>query len=240
MQDKPIIGMTPLMERKAEQIMMLHTYTQSILDAGGIPMVLPLTEEEQDIDQILKVCDGFVFTGGDDIDPGMYGEEKLDCVGPCKERDNFEMKLLHKAIAADKPVLGICRGMQLLNVALGGSLYQDITTLLPSHIEHRMEPPLDKVIHEIRIVDETPLMNVIGKNHIMINSYHHQCVKKLGVELEVMAYAPDGIIEGIYMPQKKFVQAVQWHPEQIYKKYEDNQKLIEAFIKATDEAKNCI
>jgi len=232
--DKLIIGMTPLVDRTAEQIMMLNTYTQSILDVGGIPMVLPLTEEEQDIEQILKVCHGFVFTGGHDVEPRLYGEEKLDCVDPCKERDNFEMKLLPKVIAADKPVLAICRGMQLLNVALGGSLYQDIPTQLPSQIQHRMSPASDKVIHEISVVDGTPLMKIVRKNGIMINSYHHQCVKKLGDGLEVMAYAPDGIIEGIYMPEKKFVVAVQWHPERIYKKYEDSKKILEAFIKAID------
>lgn len=233
--DKPIIGMTPLVDRTAGMVMMLHTYTESILDAGGIPMVLPLTEEEKDIEQILKVCDGFVFTGGHDIDPELYGEEKLDCVGPCKERDDFEMRLLPKAIESGKPVLAICRGMQLLNVALGGSLYQDIPTQLPSQVEHRMSPASDKVIHEISIVDETPLMDIVGKKCIMVNSYHHQCVKKLGDELEVMAYAPDDIIEGVYMPEKKFVVAVQWHPERIYKNHEDNKKLFEAFIKAVEE-----
>ena len=230
---KPIIGMAPLVDSGAGMTTMLNTYTESILAAGGIPLILPLSEETENLEQMLEVCDGFVFTGGPDVDTAVYGEEKMDCTSLCKERDGFEMKFLPLVLESDKPVLAICRGMQLLNVALGGSLYQDIPTQLPSETEHRMGTVSDQVIHEVEIVEGTPLMEIAGEKKIPVNSYHHQCVRKLGSGLEVMAYSPDGIIEGIYLPEKRFVVAVQWHPERIFHRYGEERKLFEAFIRAS-------
>lgn len=231
---KPIIGMTPLVERATNRQFMLNTYTESVLDAGGVPVMLPITDEDKNIEHIAEMCDGFLFTGGHDVHPCLYGEEMLDCVAPCEERDSFETKLLSLALKTNKPILAICRGMQLLNVVLGGSLFQDIQTQCSNDIEHRMGEPSDNVIHEISIIDDTPLMAIVGKKSDMINSYHHQCVKTVGEGLKIMAYASDGIIEGMYMPDKKFVLGVQWHPERLAKKYDSALSLFKVFIE------NCV
>ena len=230
--NKPLIGITPLVERAANKQFMLNTYMESVYDAGGVPVMLSLTEDEESISKIADMCDGFLFSGGHDVHPSLYSEEMLDCVAPCEERDAFEIKLLHKVLKADKPVFCICRGMQLLNVALGGTLYQDIATFCPSDTEHRMSEPSDKVIHGVEFKENTPIAEILRKDEDVINSYHHQCVKKAGEGLKIMAWAPDGIVEGLYMPDKKFVLAVQWHPERLTKKYDSALKLFKAFVKA--------
>ena len=229
---KTIIGLTPLVERAADKQFMLNTYMESIYDAGGVPVMLSLTEDNENISAIADFCDGFIFTGGHDVHPALYGEEKLECVAPCEERDAFEIKLLREVLRLDKPVLCICRGMQLLNVVLGGNLYQDIQTFCPSDTEHRMGEPSDKVIHSVKFLENTPIAKILGRDEDIINSYHHQCVKELGEGLKIMAYAPDGIVEGLYMPDKNFVLAVQWHPERLTKKYDSALALFKAFIKA--------
>lgn len=229
---KPIIGMTALVDRGEGKQFMLNTYTESIKDAGGIPVMLHTTDDDESIARLAEMCDAFLFTGGHDVHPSMYGEEMIEGVGPCEERDAFEKKLLLAVLETDKPILAICRGMQLMNVVLGGSMYQDIMTQRPTDVEHRMPAPSDKVIHSVRITPDTPLCSILGTENDEINSYHHQCVKEVGQGLETMAFAPDGIIEGLYMPDKKFVLGVQWHPERLAKKYENAAKLFKAFIQA--------
>ena len=232
---KPIIGLTPLVDGGDYRTFMLPTYISSVVDAGGLPVILTPTADEEYIDKMIEMCDGFVFTGGHDVSPELYGEEKLDCVGPNPLRDEFETLLLPKVLDRDMPVFAICRGMQLLNVILGGNLYQDIPTFCPSDLEHRMGEASDKVIHEIDIVKDTPLAKITGQTHIHINSYHHQAIKNLGKGLKVAAFATDGIIESLYMPDKKFVLAVQWHPERISKNHEEEMQLFKEFVKVCND-----
>ena len=134
-----------------------------------------------------------------------------------------------------KPILGICRGLQSLNVALGGSLYQDINTQFPVTAEHRMQEPVNVVGHGVTVLPNTPLAQIAGCESYMVNSYHHQAVKKLGKGLEIMAYSQDGLIEGAYMPDRKFVLGVQWHPERISEVDEQAQRLFAAFVDACRE-----
>lgn len=230
---KPVIGVMPLLDSKRESYWMLPGYMQGVERAGGIPVMLPLTEDEEDIDFIAEKFDGFLLTGGQDVSPELYGEERLDLCGECSSlRDGMEKRLFTDAVEEDKPVLGICRGIQFINAVLGGTLYQDLTAQKPSDTEHCQKPPYDRPVHRVDIKCGTPLYELIGKQSLYVNSYHHQAVKELAPRLRAMAYSSDGLTEAVYMPDKSFVWAVQWHPEFSYKTDEDSRKIFSALVKA--------
>lgn len=209
---KPLIALIPQVDEEGRW-WLNPDYMESVIRAGGIPGMLPLTGNEEDLEEIARRFDGFLFTGGPDVNPALYGQEKEDFCGDiCEKRDEMEMKLFRYAFDLDKPILGICRGIQLMNVALGGTLYQDIPTQVPSEISHRvLEKPLARETHEILVEPECPFGNLPLK--LMVNSRHHQAIEKLAPGLAVRARAADGIIEAVYMPAKPRVRAGQWHPE---------------------------
>ena len=232
---KPMIGIIPLYDEKKESYWMLPGYMKGIERAGGIPVMLPLTSDLDMIISIADTFDGFLFTGGQDVDPSMYGEVKEEyCGKPCLERDVMEQALFRHVLELDKPAFGICRGLQLFNVLLGGTLYQDMIIQMESNtkIEHKQKLPYDKTIHLVNIEKDTILYDVIGKEAINVNSYHHQGIKQLSKHLKCAAKAEDGIIESVFMPDKRFVLAVQWHPEFIYNSDDDNLQLFVKFVKA--------
>ena len=210
---KPIIGVTPSVDEENNRCLVQPGYLESIDRAGGLPLMLPLTDRDEDIAQILALCDGFLFVGGPDIEPWRYGQELLPECGPQNvQRDAMEWKLMEAVLAADKPILGVCRGIQVLNAVLGGTLYQDIPSQYDTQLSHSMpEPPYNRVAHPFRVVAGTPLACLPPAEGI--NSRHHQAILDLAPGLEIMAYSADGIIEAVRMPDKKFVWAVQWHPE---------------------------
>lgn len=227
---KSIIGILPMINGE-NQSYIVQNYINAIEYAGGTAILLPYTENEESIAQFAKMCDGFIFAGGPDIEPWRYGEEKLDvCESTVPPRDSIELLAFPKIFATGKPTLGICRGLQMLNVALGGTLYQDIPAQYNSSIIHRNpeEPP----IHSINIVKDSPLYEHFNSDKATVNSYHHQAIKKLGDGLEVMARADDGIIEAAYMPKRRFFWMLQWHPE---RNMNDilSQIIFREFIKAT-------
>ena len=228
---KPIIGIVPLIDDEKESFWMLPGYMDGIAEAGGLPIVLPLTHEPETIGQILNTVQGILFTGGHDVDPQLYGEEPLpECGAASKERDSMESELLRQCIEKDTPVLGICRGIQFLNAYLGGSLYQDLPTQHPTKIEHHQKPPYDIPVHKVDIVEDTKLFELLGKTTLSVNSYHHQAVKTLAKTLKTMAVSEDGIIEAVEMPGKKFVWAFQWHPEFSYKVDENSRMIFREFV----------
>ncbi|MEL7648668.1 MAG: gamma-glutamyl-gamma-aminobutyrate hydrolase family protein [Sedimentibacter sp.] len=232
---KPMIGVIPLYDEKKESYWMLPGYMKGIERAGGIPVVLPLTSDADIIASIADKFDGFLFTGGHDVDPGMYGEKKEEyCGEPCSERDVMEEALFKRVIELDKPAFGICRGLQLFNVLLGGSLYQDmiIQREPKSNIEHRQKPPYDKPVHSVHIEKDTILYDILEKETINVNSYHHQGIKQMSKKLMCAAEAEDGMIESVYMSDKRFVLAVQWHPEFMFNVDDDNLKLFVEFVRA--------
>ena len=230
---RPVIGLVPLVDIQRESFWMLPGYMDGLAEAGGLPIMLPLTDEEEQIDQVTALCDGFLFTGGQDVDPSIYGEEKDTACGECcPERDAMEVKLLHAALRDDKPIFGICRGIQFINAALGGTLYQDLRSQHPSEIEHHQRPPYDVPVHTVTPIPSTPLAALLGDRAFAVNSYHHQAVKELAPAWSVMAVAPDGIIEAAYMPDKRFVWAVQWHPEFSFRVDESSRKLFLSFVRA--------
>lgn len=150
----------------------------------------------------------------------------------CTVLDQMERQVLEYVIKEDKVVLGICRGIQYLNAMLGGSLYQDLNVQHPSKTEHHMEPPYDRVIHQVQIIDGTPLHQLLQVTELGVNSYHHQAVKTLAPSLTVMAESEDGLVEAVYMPEKTYVWAVQWHPELSYQTDKYSRKIFESFVAA--------
>lgn len=236
---KPVIGITLDLANDSAKYSyakfpwyaLRQNYADSIIKAGGVPIMIPYQLDS--IDNILTIIDGLVIPGGDeDIHPKFYGQEiKSPKVKTNDERANFEFELLKKALAKDIPFLGICNGMQMLNIIFGGDLIQHIPDYIPSHINHEQPPPKNLPSHKITIKPATILAKLVeGKNEIMVNSTHHQAIGKVGNGLLVSAIAPDGIIEAIESTTHKFVVGVEWHPEYLNSDLDLNlfKRLVEA------------
>jgi putative glutamine amidotransferase len=207
--------------------------TEAIMSNGGVPFMLPLIEDVEAIRQVMDMCDGFLFTGGQDVDPAIYGEETMpECGAISHERDNLEKIVLNEVLKTDKPVLAICRGCQVINALMGGTLYQDIPTQRPSELEHHQKKSKLLPIHDVDIVKDSPLYDVIGQERIAVNSFHHQGIKELAPCFTTMATATDGLVESYYLKDKPFFWAVQWHPEFSFSADENSKKIFGAFLKA--------
>lgn len=229
----PLIGVMPLYDDEKESYWMLPGYMKMLEKEGAVSLMLPLTDSENALDVFLDLCDGFLLTGGHDVSPEFYnGDEDEGLSKSCVTRDKMEMYILRKAVELDKSILGICRGIQLMNVCFGGTLYQDLPTQFESKIDHHMKPPYDVAAHTVNIKKDSLLGAVIDKELIGVNSYHHQAIRKLSPKFEISAVSEDGLIEGIFMPDKKFVIGVQWHPEYSYLKDENSRLIVKAFVDA--------
>ncbi|MBE6325506.1 MAG: gamma-glutamyl-gamma-aminobutyrate hydrolase family protein [Bacteroidales bacterium] len=230
---KKVIGVVPLWDDEKESLWMLPNYLDAIISESALPIVFPLTTDEKDIKQLASMCDGILFTGGHDVSPSVYGEQKRDVCGePCAARDTMEGILLDIFIRTQKPALGICRGIQFFNAYLGGTLYQDLPTDFPSTVEHHMSAPYDKYIHTVSLIKETPLYDLLRVDTLPVNSYHHQAIANLSPKLKPMAIAEDGIVEAVYLPEHPFLWAVQWHPEFLYGCDEPSRKIFREFLDA--------
>lgn len=228
----PMIGLTPLWDEKLQSLWMLPGYMDSLVRAGAAPVMLPLTADRDMLVQLAEALDGFLFTGGQDVSPGLYGQEATLSEELCAARDAMEGILFEVAVMKrGKPAFGICRGLQFINVALGGTLYQDIQARRNNALDHQQKPPYDQPSHGARVLPDTPLHALLGRDEIRVNSCHHQAICDLADELTAMALAEDGLIEAVYMPGKPFVWAVQWHPE-FAPAQETSRKLFEAFVRA--------
>jgi putative glutamine amidotransferase len=228
---KPIIGIVPLWDSNKKSYWMLPGYVESIIDSEAIPVILPMTDNTDIIDRLFNTCGGILFTGGQDISPSIYGEAAFsECGEICGERDNMEKYLFELVLKNDKPALGICRGIQIFNALLGGTLYQDLNSQFLSNINHHQLPPYNLTTHKVKLCNQTPLQALLKKDVLEVNSYHHQAIRTLSEELSPMAFSEDGLTEAVYMPSKRFVWAVQWHPEFLYKTDENSRKIFRAFI----------
>lgn len=235
---KKIIGLIPLYDDDKDSYWMLPGYMKVLESCGALPVMLPLTTDPKELDDCFQLCDGILMTGGHDVDPKLYGETaKATCGTACSSRDQMEAYLFKKALAEDKPVFGICRGVQLMNVLLGGTLYQDLPTEHPSQTEHHMTPPYDKPVHMVDVAVGTKLADIIGAGRHAVNSYHHQAIKDLAPEAEAMAYSEDGLVEAIAVPDKSFIAGVQWHPEFAFESDPECKKLVQAFVSACNGKK---
>lgn len=238
--NKPMIGVLPLYDTDKKSYWMLPHYMKAIEDSGGIPVMLPLTTDEDMITTLAHTFDGFLFTGGHDVNPELYDEMMQSVCGElCMERDQMEAFLFHKVIALGKPAFGICRGLQLFNAILGGTLYQDIPTDMEAEqkIVHQQKPPYTNLVHSVHIEKDNLLHDILQTDQIQVNSYHHQGIKTLSDQLVAVAIAEDGLVESVVMPGYSFVLAVQWHPEYSYAVDGYSQQLFAAFVRACSSAR---
>jgi putative glutamine amidotransferase len=215
-------------------------YTGAILAAGGLPVVLPIADDEPSlVRDYLDAVDGLLFTGGEDVAPAYYGEARDDrCQEPDAERDLFEIALARATHAGGVPVLGICRGLQLLNVACGGSLYQDVACRPGTRAHHATPAPdRQKLIHEVRVCPGTRLHELMGVERSPVTSTHHQFVKALAPGFRVSAESlEDGIVEGIEASGDAFALAVQWHPERMYRDHSPHLALFRGLVESARAA----
>lgn len=234
---KPVIGVCPLVDYQRESLWMLPGYFGGIMQAGGIPFMLPLTTDEDSLSQLLTSCDGILITGGQDVAGDVYGctdAAQRELIGETSPaRDTEERLLLKLAIERDMPVLGICRGIQIINALLGGTLYQDLPTQHPSEIDHHGKPPYDKPVHTVTVLPNTPLAACVGAGELAVNSYHHQAVHEVASSLKVMATSEDGLVEALYHPEMRYLWALQWHPELSYRTDEASRSIFKEFVDST-------
>lgn len=236
---KPIIGITTLYEPRNDNIVssINYNYPMSVNIGGATPILIPAMDKEEDIDNYINTIDALVLSGGEDVEPLRYGENPIKEIKyTSPERDEYEIKLYLKALEKDMPVLGICRGIQLMNIGSGGTLYQDINVQIENCLGHfPTNNPYRNYCHTVNIDKDSRLYNIFGKEELKVNSFHHQAVKKLADNFKVTAKSSEGIIEGIEHIDKKFVIGVQWHPEGLTINHPHFISLFEALSKAALE-----
>jgi putative glutamine amidotransferase len=241
---RPVIGITAFETRYPEPphaplFALNRRYVAAIEAAGGAPLILPPGLGPTALDAIFARLDGLLLSGGGDVDPAYYDEAPhpaLTSVSP--DRDDTEMAFARRAVEADTPLLAVCRGIQVLNVALGGSLVQDIPTQRPGSLEHmpdRTKVARDHHTHAIQIEPGTRLQQVLGAEQVGVNSWHHQSLKQVAPRLKVSACSPDGVIEAVELPDRRFVIGVQWHPEWLTDRQPEMRRLFEALVEAAQQ-----
>lgn len=236
-----IIGVTPLYDVEKDSLWMLPGYLDGITQAGAVPIVLPLTHDVAQLRALFNCVDGVLFTGGQDVNPACYGEERTAMCGEiCNERDLMEEVLLQLCRIKRKPVYGICRGIQFFNAILGGTLYQDLPQELPGNVEHNMTTPYDRAVHNVKVDEDSLLYHITGKRVLGVNSYHHQGIRELAPCLNVSAWAPDGLPEAVEDRRHPFFLATQWHPELFWEKDESSRKIFAAFVEACRKNRNAL
>jgi putative glutamine amidotransferase len=220
---RPIIGCTTYLKRIAQKrpievYGLMPSYTEAIVAAGGVPLLIPLGLSTEDLQVVFERIDGLVLPGGGDVEPEVYGgQQHVTLWGINPERDRTEFFMSRAAVKQRKPVLAICRGIQVLNVALGGTLWEDIGSQVPGAIRHDApdDRPRSYLAHTVSLENDSLLARRIGRGQHQVNSIHHQAVKTLASELFTTATAPDDVIEGVEVPGHPFAIGVQWHPENL-------------------------
>lgn len=292
---KKVIGVMPLWDEEKKSIWMLPGYFDGLREAGAVPLMFPFLEDEEDIRHLCGLCDGFLFTGGQDVSPQVWKWRRGPAVpepdgdsgrGPavpemgegsgtlqfcekeaaragltagsceeaavdpvdrmtiqrgeiaeglslsCPQRDRMEGAVLSYVMESGKPALGICRGHQFINAALGGTLYEDLPLQHPSTADHNMKPPYDRVAHKVTVLERTPLAGLLGSGELGVNSSHHQAVRETAPCLRPMAVSEDGLVEAVFHPDHPFLWGVQWHPEFFFRRDEASRKILRAFTEA--------
>lgn len=241
---KPLIGITAgeIKNKDEPWAPVTHgqsrTYIEAIIHAGGVPVVLPLVDDETVVRSLYERVDAILFAGGNDIDPALFGEKPHPTVSDVSAlRDKVEMWLMRWSLEEGRPILGVCRGMELLNIARGGNLHQDIATTLPEASDHNLSTAakdIEHVAHVLRLEPASRLAHIVQTTSLGTNTHHHQAINKLGDKLRAVAWAEDGVVEAIEDPSHQFIIGVQSHPESMESKaVPEWQHFFTAFIEAT-------
>lgn len=214
-----------------------QTYVRAVERAGGVPVLIPPLPDELSMRAICDRLDGLLLTGGEDLAPELYGEQPLpECGASDRQRDELELAFTRWALDADMPLLGICRGMQLLNVARGGSLYQDLATQQPHAQQHaQTQHRRSHRSHDIRVLPDSRLATILDTSRHSVNSLHHQAVNRVGDGVRIVAWSPDDIAEAMELPDYSFALAVQYHPEELEPTDEASRRLFSTFVRACIE-----
>ena len=240
---RPVVGITTqTLEEIPDELprcwIMSQRYVRTLTGSGAIPWIVPLLDDADTLREIYDRLDGIFLPGGVDIDPVSYNEVASETCGRVDpDRDRTEILLAGWAMRDKKPILAVCRGAQLLSVAAGGTLYQDLGTEYPDAIKHDYFPKKgihtrQDLVHPVDVVANTRLSRVLGSGTVLVNSMHHQGIKTLAPTLVASAFAPDGLIEGVESGGENFVVGVQWHPEDLADNDDNMRRLFEAFIEA--------
>ena len=237
---RPLIGITTSRVLNNANIQVMSTaeaYVQAVYRAGGLPVLIPLGITDADLKALLARLDGLLFTGGGDIAPGRYGGQphpRVYDIDP--DRDRVEINLVQMAVDDGMPFLGICRGFQVLNVAMGGTMYEDILDQHPGALKHDYFPgyPREMLVHPVRVAPGSRLAEILEQTEVEVNSLHHQGVRQVPEALRTTALAPDGIPEAVELPGHPFGLAVQWHPEWL-QAHAPMRRLFEVFVGAANK-----
>ena len=210
---RPVIGVMPLYDDEKDSFWMLPGYFEGLEEAGAIPLMLSPNLDEEGFSLIRGMIDGYLFTGGHDVNPALYGEKPVpEDEAFCDRRDRLEMMVFKWCDRQDIPALGICRGIQLFNVARGGTLWQDLTDYRPDVLQHVQRYKRSYLHHSVQLEKDSYVQKLFGTESVMTNSMHHQAVKELGRGLKASGHAKDGVIEAME-DEEGLIIAVQWHPE---------------------------
>ncbi|MGN1281478.1 MAG: gamma-glutamyl-gamma-aminobutyrate hydrolase family protein [Succinivibrio sp.] len=233
---KPLIGLLPLYDESLDSIWMLPGYQNGVHMAGADTVILPYTKDCDEIRRLCRLCDGFLFTGGQDVDPALYHEQKLAQCGEISETlDILTKAVFDYATDKDRAVLGICRGCQIINVLFGGSLYQDLYSQrkeVPGAIDHHQNKPYSSTSHKVTVTDKSYLKSLLNTDVLEVNSIHHQAIKDLGSGLMVNAVSEDGLVEAVKADGFRYIFGVQWHPEYDFHKNHFSSLIFKDFIKS--------
>lgn len=237
--NKPLIGITgSLLKIESGAFFGLqrsfigHDYVLAILEAGGVPLILPVIEDNEAILRYSQLLDGLILSGGVDVHTQLYHQEPQKNLGPVIiERDLFEIKLFKEFYRLKKPVFGICRGIQLMNVAFGGSLHQDIASTIPEALQHNQYASPHTPTHTVDLIGESFLRSTFQSSSILTNSYHHQSIATLAPGFRITAISKDGVVEGIESEEDFFCLGVQWHPELMISTSPQMRELFCRFVK---------
>lgn len=234
----PIIGIVSCGYMNERQFVP-QTYIHAIEASGGIPVILPCTQQEAVYTSYEKICDGFLFCGGDDVTPLLFGEEPMTNHGKTDARtDIFHINFMKHALNSHLPILAICRGIQILNIACNGTIFQDLSLRKTYSLNHiQLSERREDSSHKISISSNSMLSNILGTS-AHVNSFHHQSIHIVGTNLKITAIASDGVVEAVESTAHPFVIGVQWHPECMYNTCEPMRELFYTFIKKSENAKN--
>jgi len=233
--DRPVIGITCAHDSDStpDRWFVRTPYIRAVLAAGGVPLLIGPTGEPELMEPVLARVDGLLVTGGADVAPALYGQEPLPGLGKVDpEWDALDVTAARLALARDLPVLGICRGVQVLNVAAGGTLYQDIPNQVSGALSHSQTAPRHEPTHPVTLLPGSRLHRLLGETAVAVNSFHHQSVLAVAPGFQVSAHAPDGVIEGIESTTHRFALGVQWHPELLVEGHPVQRRLFAGLVAA--------